>query len=88
MISYGDAIRWCIQNQAVMRFVNSRSSLVQSNSDSEVALELAIDLDGKTIVARCSLSHSSDPSKAAAVAVIGCVQYFVERKASALVSVN
>lgn len=88
MISYGEAIRWCVQNQAVMRFVNARSELVYTGEGERLALELACDIDGKTLVARCPLSESPDPSKAVTVAVISCVRHFVEREASALVSVN
>lgn len=88
MISYGDAIQWCIQKKAVIRFVNqdSRPEFFTANHRSGVALELAINVDGRTVAAHCPVNSGKDPSQAVAVAVISCVQYFVERKTSALVS--
>lgn len=88
MISYGDAIQWCIQKQAVIRFVNqdSRPEFIVTNHRGGVALELAITMSGKTVAAHFPLDVGADPSKAVALAVINCVQYFVERKASACVS--
>lgn len=88
MISYGDAIQWCIQKKAVMRFVNedTRPEIVVNNHRGGVALEIAIGIDGKTIAAHSLLNFGADPSKAVAVAVISCVQYLIERKTTTLVS--
>lgn len=87
MISYGDAIKWCIQKQAVMRFVSqdSRPEFLVTNHRGGVALELAIDIDGKTVAAHSPMDLTAEPSKAVALALIACVQYFVERNASKLV---
>lgn len=53
MISYGDAIQWCIQKKAVMRFVSqdSRPEFLVNNHRGGVALEMAITIDGKTVAA-------------------------------------
>lgn len=87
MISYGDAIKWCIQKQAVMRFVNqdTRPEFVVNNHRGGVALELAITIEDKTVAAHSPMDMTAEPSKAVAIALIACVQYFVERNPSRLV---
>ena len=90
-MTYGDAIKWCIQRGAVMRFVTQDSRpqfVITATKPSGVAVEMAIDQDGKTIVAHYPLDLNTEPSRAVAKAVIGCVEYFIERKTQVLASVN
>lgn len=85
MISYGDAIQWCVRNGAVFRFTkrDARPEFVFVNQDvpGEVALELAYTgEDGKTRAVHAPLDTSGEPSKVVALALISCVQFFAERQ--------
>jgi hypothetical protein len=91
MISYGDAIQWCIRNGAVFRFVDRRERpefvFVNQDKPGDKALELAVDIDGRTRAVHCPLDASGEPSKVVAVALISCVEFFLNKGARA-VSLN
>jgi hypothetical protein len=85
VISYGEAIQWCIRNGAVFRFTDrdSRSEFVYVNQSvpGRFALELAYTGDdGKTRAVHAPLDISGDPSKTVALALISCVQFFMEKQ--------
>lgn len=88
MISYGEALGWCVKHNAVFRIVNRRvrGEFLAANMDipGDFALELAVDILGKTVVGHYPLDSTHEPSKAMALALIGCVQWFVEREGQAL----
>lgn len=93
MINYGDAIDWCIRNGAVFRFVNreARPDFVFVNQDTpgRVAIELAYTgEDGKTRAVHAPLDASGEPSKAVALALISCVQFFMEKQGRMLSAVS
>lgn len=92
MISYGDAIQWCIRNGAVFRFTNreSRPEFVYVNQavPGTLALELAYTgEDGRTRAVHAPLDTSGDPSNVVALALISCVQFFVEKQGQVLTAV-
>jgi hypothetical protein len=84
MISYGDAINWCISNGAVMRFTerSKRPEFILVNQDipGDKALELAVDIMGKTHAVHCPLRLGIEPSKAIASALISCVEFFLNKQ--------
>lgn len=85
MISYGDALTWCIRNGAVFRFTDRDSrpdfAYVNSAVPGKLALELAYTGDdGKTRAVHASLDTSGDPSNVVALALISCVQFFMEKQ--------
>lgn len=85
MISYGDAIAWCIRNGAVFRFTkrDARPEFVYVNKDvpGELALELAYTReDKKTVAVHRPLDMSGEPSKVVTLALIECVQFFMEKE--------
>jgi len=83
MNSYGDAIAWCIQNDAVIRFTNQdrRPEFIIGNPSSGVALEVAITIDGKTYVAHAPLDKSIEPGLSVGLALMGCIKFFLEKRA-------
>jgi len=84
MNSYGDAIAWCIQNEAVMRFVNRdvRPEFYRELKSGEIALELAVTIGGKVRVAHYPIDKSIEPGKSIGLAMMGCVKYFIEKGAA------
>jgi hypothetical protein len=86
MISYGDAIAWSIKNEAVMRFVNKRDrpDFISINGSEGIALEMAVTIEGRTIVSHRPLEFSASPANAVARAVIECVEFFLARQSSVL----
>ena len=93
MISYCEAIDWCVKSNAVFRFVNrrDRSQLVMMNEGipADKGVELAADVYGRTCVVHCALDSSVEPSNALAKALIGCVEHFIkQQKRSLVVSMN
>lgn len=92
MINYGDAIAWCIQNGAVWRFVKreARPEFAYVNQDvpGTIAIELAYtDETGKTKAVHAPLDIGGEPSKTVALALISCVQFFMERQGQVLSAV-
>lgn len=92
MINYGDAIQWCIRNGAVFRFTkrDSRPEFVYVNQDvpGTTALELAYTRgDGKTVAVHAPLDTSGEPSKVVALALISCVQFFMEKQSGVALSI-
>lgn len=83
-MTYGDALHYCESHGAVFRFVKrrERGEFLAANMDipGEYALELAVDLHGKTQVGHYPLDSSKEPSKSVAEALIGCVEWFVKRE--------
>jgi len=93
MISYGDAIDWCIKNNGVFRFINrsERPTFVIANEKipGDKAMELAADIHGKACVIHAPLDSSTEPSKAVARALIACVDHFAKmQKQSYVISAN
>lgn len=88
-MTYGESISWCIKHRAVMRFINRRERgefyAANMNIPGEYALELAIDLYGKTVMGHMPLDSSKSPSDAVAVALIGCVTWFEKQRGERLV---
>jgi hypothetical protein len=84
MNSYGDAINWCIQNGAVIRFVNRdmRREFYRELQPGDVALELALDIDGKTYVAHMPLDKGMSPGMSVGLALMGCIKFFLEKRAT------
>lgn len=89
MISYGEALGWCVKNDAVFRFVHrhARGEFLAANDSipGEYALELAVNIYGKTIMGHYPLDSSKSPSDAVAVALIACVEWFIKQKQQRLV---
>lgn len=89
MITYGESLAWCVQNNAVFRFVHrhARGEFLAANDSipGEYALELAIDLYGKTVAGHMPLDSSKSPSDAVAVALTGCVEWFMKQRQQRLV---
>jgi len=88
-MNYGTALQWCVQHRAVFRFINrrERGEFYAANLDipGEFALELAIDLYGKTVAGHMPLDASKSPADAVAVALIGCVEWFEKQRGERLV---
>ena len=85
MISYGDAIEWCIRNGAVWRFCKREErpefAFVNRDTPGTISIELAYTgEDGGTRAVHAPLDTSGEPSKAVALALICCVQFFVEKQ--------
>lgn len=89
MIKYGEALGWCVQNNAVFRFVHrhARGEFLAANDSipGEHALELAVNIYGKTVMGHYPLDSSKAPSDAVAVALIACVEWFMKQKQQRLV---
>lgn len=87
MMHYGDAVAWSISHNAVFRFVKrrERGEFYAANMDipGDKALEMAIDIAGKTVAGHFPLDASKEPSAAIALAIIGCVEFFAERERKA-----
>lgn len=87
-MNYGDALSWCLKNAAVFRFVNRkvRGEFYAANLDipGELALEMAIDVAGKTVAAHYPLDGTKEPSKAIAEAMIECVEWFAKNQSRAI----
>jgi hypothetical protein len=83
-MNYGDAINWCVQHDAVFRFVqrNERQDFIALNQaiPGDKSLELCQTIAGKNYVAHVPLDSSTEPSKAVARALITAVQHFGERR--------
>lgn len=92
MINYGDALAWCESHGAVFRFVKRRvrGEFYAANMDipGDYSLECAVDVQGKTIVGHYPLDSSKSPSDAVAVALIGCVEWFMKQEKQVLTTVN
>lgn len=90
MITYADALSWCIQHRAVFRFIErrERGEFLAANESipGDFALELAVDVLGQTQVGHYPLDSSKEPSKAIALALINCVEWFEKQIGKALVS--
>jgi hypothetical protein len=84
MISYGEAINWCIKNGAVMRFTERRARpefiFVNQDIPGDKALELAVDIGDKTYAVHCPLRLGIEPSKTIASALISCVEFFLNKQ--------
>lgn len=82
MITYGESLAWCESHGAVFRFVKRRvrGEFLAANMDipGEYSLELAVDVAGKTVVGHYPLDSTKSPSDAVAVALIGCVEWFIK----------
>lgn len=89
MITYGNALAWCVQHHAVFRFVNrrERGEFYAANMDitGQYALELAVTRYGKTVAGHMPLDASKSPADAVAVALIGCVEWFEKQRWERLV---
>jgi hypothetical protein len=93
VISYGEAIDWCVKNNAVFRFVNRRDRsqfvILNESIPGDKAVELAADVYGRTCVVHCALDSSVEPSNALAKALIGCVGHLIkQQKRSLIMSAN
>jgi hypothetical protein len=94
MMNYGDAISWCIRHSAVFRFVprSARQQFVAMNESTpgSVSIEVAYTReDGKVVAVHAPLDSSTEPSKAVARALIGCVEFLArERSAGVTGSLN
>lgn len=92
MISYGDAMAWCVREGAVIRFVKrgERPDFVDMNKDvpGTLAVEMAVDVDRRTVAVHRPLDSSAEPSKAVAKAIIECMMFLAEKQGRAVVSVN
>lgn len=89
MINYGDALAWCESHNAVFRFVKrrARGEFYAANMDipGEYSLELAVTgPSGKSIVGHYPLDSTKSPSDAVAVALIGCVEWFMKQERQVL----
>lgn len=84
MITYGESLGFCVSHAAVFRFAlrRERGEFLAANMDipGEHALEMAVEILGKTQVAHYPLDSSKEPSKAVAEALIGCVEWFLKRQ--------
>ena len=87
-MNYGEALGWCEKSGAVFRFVKRRvrGEFLAANMDipGEYALEMAVDILGKTHVGHYPLDSSKSPSDAVAVALIGCVEWFQKNQGRAI----
>ncbi len=90
MINYGDAIQWCVKNNAVMRFVDrdSRREFVDFDGLTGLALEMCVEISGKKIAGHMVLDTTKAPSNAVAEAVIGCVEFFLQKQKGAVIGLN
>jgi hypothetical protein len=83
MITYGESIQWCVKHAAVFRFIErrDRGEFYAANMDipGQYALEVVITIDGKVVAGHYPLDSSKEPSKAFALALLECVQWFAER---------
>ncbi len=91
MMNYGDALQWCVKHNAVFRFVSrrTRGEFLAANMDipGDKAIEMAVDINGKTVAGHYPLDSSKEPSAAIAVALIGCVEWFAKQKMDKLANV-
>lgn len=89
MITYGESVAWCVKNRAVFRFVHrhERGEFLAANDSipGEYALELAVNILGKTVMGHYPLDSSKSPSDAVAVALIACVEWFEKQRGERLV---
>ena len=89
MITYGEALGFCVKYRAVFRFIErrERGEFLAANMSipGDHALELAITLYGKVVAAHMPLDSSKSPSDAVAVALIGFVEWFMKQKHQSLV---
>ena len=87
-MTYGESLGWCIKHAAVFRFINrrERGEFLAANDSipGEFALEMAVDILGKTVVGHYPLDSSKEPSKAVAEAMIGCVEWFEKNQGRAI----
>lgn len=83
MITYGDAISYCIRHNAVFRFCErrARSEFIATSESipGNKSLELAITIDGKIYAVHCPLDSSKEPSSAVASALIAGVGFMMEK---------
>lgn len=90
MMTYATALDWCIRHHAVFRFVRrrERGEFLAANMDipGDLALELAVDVLGQTQVGHYPLDSSKEPSKAIALAIISCVEWFEKQIGKGLVT--
>ena len=90
MITYGDALAFCVQRNAVFRFVHrhARGEFLAANDSipGNLALEMAITIQGKTVMGHMPLDASKEPSSAVALALTGCVEWFTKREGQALIT--
>lgn len=90
MINYSDALSWCVRHRAVFRFIERRERgefyAANESIPGDYALELAVDVLGQTQVGHYPLDSSKEPSKAIALALINCVEWFEGQIGKALVS--
>lgn len=88
MITYGESLGWCIKHNAVFRFINrrERGEFLAANDSipGDFALEMAVDVLGKTVVGHYPLDSSKEPSKSVAEAMIGCVEWFEKDRGRAI----
>ena len=83
MINYRDAIKWCIQNDAVFRFTERRARsefiIMNEATPGDKSLELAVTVDGRTIAVHCPLDASKEPSSAVASSLTAGVEFFIAK---------
>ena len=89
MITYGDALGFCVKHNAVFRVVNRRvrGEFLAANMDipGDFALEVVVDIYGRSVVAHYPMDSTHEPSKAMTLALIGCVEWFMKQKQQRLV---
>jgi hypothetical protein len=87
-MTYGESIDFCEKHGAVFRFVKrrERGEFLAANMEipGAYALEMAVDILGKTVVGHMPLDSSKAPSDAVAVALIGCVEWFQKNQGRAI----
>lgn len=87
-MTYGESIAWCVKHGAVFRFVDrkARGEFYAANMDTpgDFAIEMAVDILGKTVAGHMPLDSSKSPSDAVAVALIGCVEWFQKNQGRAI----
>ena len=87
-MTYGESLGWCIKHNAVFRFINrrERGEFLAANDSipGDFALEMAVDVLGKTVVGHYPLDSSKEPSKSVAEAMIGCVEWFEKNRGRAI----
>ena len=92
MLTYSDAIAWCIKRKAVFRFVErgSRPDFVFINQQTPgtQSLELMYERDGRPVAVHVALDTSVEPSKSVAIALISAVTFFMNKESCLILSVN
>jgi hypothetical protein len=88
-MTYGESVSWCIRHSAVFRFVprNARQQFVAMNESvsGDKSIEVAYTReDGRTVAVHAPLDSSTEPSKAVARALIGCVEFLAQQRSAVI----